>query len=387
MNEKAKSLGILLAFEVGALCFTTHVGGGFALGTQEVQYFVRFGKFGLYLPLMAMALLSTVFYLAWEFQRLYGISDYKEFFEKFFGRFGKIFMILYDIVFSCMVVLAAGAALAGMASALGGLLGIKISLYLGYLIAAVIVYIIASFGLKVVLASSAWMSLGIISVIVLLIIFRLPQITGNLANIPYKPLFGPTLFQSPFWFALVYAGFQSTLIGSYINGGSILKTHKDTVGAGIISFLLSGIMLTAMVLTISGNYPAVLKDPTPTITIVHQMPAMFTYLYSLMLLLALITTAVSVIYSSAKRWTRYGAGAKGRWGDEKVRLRIWVLAWLVITYVISNVGIVTIVKKGYGFFGYIAIVLIILPILILAPAKIAQKNRQLGENKGQQVAQ
>jgi len=120
---------------------------------------------------------------------------------------------------------------------------------------------------------------------------------------------------------------------------------------------------------------------------VHQMPAMFTYLYSLMLLLALITTAVSVIYSSAKRWTRYGAGAKGRWGDEKVRLRIWVLIWLVATYVISNVGIVKIIKYGYGFFGYVAIVLLILPILILAPAKIAQRNRQLGENKSQQVAQ
>lgn len=387
MNEKAKSLGILLAFEVGALAFTTHVGGGFALGTQEVQYFVKFGKLGLYLPLVAMAILSTVLYLAWEFQRLYGISDYKDFFEKFFGRFGRVFMVLYDIVFSCMVVLAAGAALAGMSSALGGLLGFKISLYLGYLIAAVIVYLIASLGLRVVLASSAWMSLGIISVIVLLIIFRLPQITGNLANIPYKPLFGPTFFTSPFLSMLVYAGFQSTLIGSYINGGSILKTHKDTIGAGIISFLLSGIMLTAMVWTISENYPAVLKDVTPTITIVHQMPAMFTYLYSLMLLLALITTAVSVIYSSAKRWTRYGASAKGRWGDEKVRLRIWVLIWLVATYVISNVGIVKIIKYGYGFFGYVAIVLLILPILILAPAKIAQKNRQLGENKSQQVAQ
>src|SRR5665811_326850 len=95
MNEKAKSLGILLAFEVGALAFTTHVGGGFALGTQEVQYFVKFGKLGLYLPLISMALLSTVLYFAWEFQRLYGISDYKDFFEKFFGRFGKVFMVLY----------------------------------------------------------------------------------------------------------------------------------------------------------------------------------------------------------------------------------------------------------------------------------------------------
>jgi len=79
VKEKTKNLGILLAFEVAALFFTTNVGGGFALGTQEVQYFVRFGKLGFYLPLIAMALLSTVFYFAWEFQRVYGVSDYKEF--------------------------------------------------------------------------------------------------------------------------------------------------------------------------------------------------------------------------------------------------------------------------------------------------------------------
>jgi len=36
VSEKVKGSGLLLAFEVGALCFTTHVGGGFALGTQEV---------------------------------------------------------------------------------------------------------------------------------------------------------------------------------------------------------------------------------------------------------------------------------------------------------------------------------------------------------------
>jgi uncharacterized membrane protein YkvI len=383
VKEKTKNLGILLAFEVAALFFTTHVGGGFALGTQEVQYFVRFGKLGFYLPLIAMALLSTVFYFAWEFQRVYGVSDYKEFFDKFYQPLGKVFSVLYDVIFSMVVVLATGATLAGLGNALGGLFGVKVSLYLGYLIAAVAVYLIASYGLKTVLASSAWMSIGIIIVVVLLIIFRLPHIAGNLANVAYKPLFGPTFFASPIWFMLLYAGFQSCAMGSYINGGIILKTHKDTIGAGVISFLLNGLMLTAMVLVISGDYPAILKDPVPTITIVHQMAPIFTYLYSFMLLLALLTTAVSLTYASAKRWTRYGAGAKGRWGDEKFRLRIWVIVWLVITYAISNVGIVTIVKKGYGFLGYVGIVVLILPILILAPAKIAQKNRQLGENRSQ----
>ena len=70
-------------------------------------------------------------------------------------------------------------------------------------------------------------------------------------------------------------------------------------------------------------------------------------------------------------------------GDEKFRLRIWIIVWLVITYVISNVGIVTIVKKGYGFLGYVGIVVLILPILLFAPAKIARKKKQLGENGSQ----
>ena len=78
-----------------------------------------------------------------------------------------------------------------------------------------------------------------------------------------------------------------------------------------------------------------------------------------------------------------GCVPKGRWGDEKFRLRIWIIVWLVITYAISNIGIVTIVKKGYGFLGYIGIVILILPILIFGPAKIARKNRQLGGNKSQ----
>jgi uncharacterized membrane protein YkvI len=142
-------------------------------------------------------------------------------------------------------------------------------------------------------------------------------------------------------------------------------------------------MLTAMVLTIFGDYPAVLTETAPTIFVVKQMAPIFTFAYSLMLLLALITTAVSLVYASAKRWTRYGASAKGRWGDEKFRLRIWTIFWLVMTYVISNVGIVTIVKKGYGFLGYVGIALLILPILVFGPAKIAQKNRQSGVSKSQ----
>ena len=381
MKEKVKVSGLWLAFEVAALWFTTHVGGGFAMGTQEDQYFVRFGGTSFYLSFISMVVLSIVFYLTWEYQRLYGISDYKEFFDKFFGSWRRVFTSLYDVIIAIVIPLAAGAALAGMSNALSGLLDIKISLYTGYIIAVVIVYLIASFGLKTVLKSSAWMSLGVIGVIVLVIIFRLPQIASNLANVPYKPLLGPTFLQSPFWFMLLYASFQSAAIGPYIAGGSVLKTHRDTVTAAIIGFLLNGIMLFAMCLVIAGDYPSILKEAVPLIYVVNHMSPVFKYLYAFMLLLALITTAVSMVYAGAQRWSRYGTNAKGRWGDEKFRFKVWVIIWLIITYVVSNTGIVRIVKIGYGFLGYASIFVVVLPILILAPAKIARKKKELSESK------
>jgi uncharacterized membrane protein YkvI len=389
MNEKTGKLGIWLAFEVGALWFTTHVGGGFALGTQEANFYVRFGRSLFYMPLIAMGILGIVLYFSWEYVRLYHIADYKEFFQTLFAPAGRLFSVLFDIAFTILVLLAVGAAMAGFANAVGGLLGgIKVPLWLGYIIAALIVWLLSTFTLKVVLDSSAWMSFGIIAVLVLLMVFRLPHVVSNFAvnALPQTPLFGSagvSFFQSPVLLMLTYAGLQTCCMGSYISGGTVLKTHKDVVGASIIGWLINGIMLTVMCIVIAGNYPAVIKDPTPTLTIVHEMGSTFPILYSLMLLLALVTTAVSLTYSSAKRWARYGEGAKGRWGDANFRLKIWSIVWIILAWAVANLGIVTIVKKGYGYLGYVGIVVLIVPILIVAPRKVAQKNRELAKAKGQ----
>ena len=204
-------------------------------------------------------------------------------------------------------------------------------MWVGYLIGAVVVY--------------------------LLVLFRLPQIAAHLSSVPSENVFAPSFFKSAIWSMLAYAGFQVCTVGSYVNGGAILKTHRDTV--------------------IAGNYPAVLKDAAPSLTIVDGMSPIFSILYYLMLLFALITTAVSVIYSTAKRWSvATGKNAKGKWADDKFRLRIWTVIWIVLTWAVSNLGLVAIVKKGYGTLAYLGIAILILPILIVAPRKIAQKNRE-----------
>ena len=377
--------GLWLAFEVAALWFTTHVGGGFALGTQEVQYFVRFGASAFFFPLITMAILATVFYFSWEFQRVFQTPDYVSFIRTLFAPLSTLWMAFYDIAFSITVVLAAGATLAGFGTALSGFLGgITVPLWVGYVIGAVIVYLLASFGLKVVLRSSAYMSFGIIGVIILLVLFRLPQITSHLSSVPMENVLAPSFFKSATWYMLAYAGFQVCSIGAYINGGAVLTTHKQTVGAAVFGFLLNGGMLIAMILVLAGNYPAILKDAGPTLTVVHEMSPVFSIFYHLMLLFALITTAVSMIYSTAKRWataSKKWAKEGGRWSDDTFRLKVWTVIWIVLTWAVSNLGLVTIVKKGYGTLAYLGIAILILPILIVAPRKIARKNRELAGAK------
>ena len=54
---------------VACVWFGTHCGPGAASGNQTVQYFVRYGLWSLFLPLVAMGLLGVALYYAMEFSR------------------------------------------------------------------------------------------------------------------------------------------------------------------------------------------------------------------------------------------------------------------------------------------------------------------------------
>ncbi|MFZ2413076.1 MAG: hypothetical protein WAW16_02485, partial [Candidatus Cryosericum sp.] len=128
----------------------------------------------------------------------------------------------------------------------------------------------------------------------------------------------------------------------------------------------------------------VLKDAAPTLTIVKSMSPIFSILYHVMVLLALVTTAVSMLWATAKRWSATSAKwAKNgsRWANDKFRLRIWTIIWIAIIWAVSNIGIVNIVRKGYSSLAYLGMAILVLPILIVAPRKIARKNRELAEAK------
>jgi len=60
-NNKATAItgaSLSAAFGMAAVWFGTHCGGGFATGNQEVNFYVKYGWYAVFLPIIAMILLG-----------------------------------------------------------------------------------------------------------------------------------------------------------------------------------------------------------------------------------------------------------------------------------------------------------------------------------------
>ena len=98
-GKTAKKVLIPAWLGVACVWFGTHCGPGAASGNQTVQYFVRFGLWSLFLPLVAMGLLGVALYYAMEFSRRTKATDFKDFANKLFNPYHKIFANLFEFSF------------------------------------------------------------------------------------------------------------------------------------------------------------------------------------------------------------------------------------------------------------------------------------------------
>ncbi len=96
----------------GAVFQSVMVGGGYGTGREIVEYFTSYGFLGGLLGLgVAFAVLALVLALTFEFARLFGVYDYRNFFKHLLGRGWIAFEVL--IILQFLLVLAVLASAAG----------------------------------------------------------------------------------------------------------------------------------------------------------------------------------------------------------------------------------------------------------------------------------
>ena len=410
MDKKKLSASWAIAFTVASVWFGTHVGGGFASGNQVIGYFAQFGSMGsLLFPLIAMGLLAIVMGIILKFARLNGFDNYKDTFAALYPH--PKMEILFEIFYIVIILAAVAAAVAGAGEVLANFLGVPyvgaMKVVFNLLIVALLV-ILSIFGVKLVAAASTVLSVAIMIITGIIVVVGLAKL-GMVNDLSakygvdlaeYTPQTGFSIFRA----TLVYCAFQCVSIPPMIAASNELNV-KGTNRACFLGWLMNGIALSLSAFMLSKWYPllAALKAKAgemqaagtlegsdlvsfanatgiPNQTVLTLIGVKFLLvIFSVLLFCAFVSTCVTLIFTMVQRFAPKLAkvNSEGEFiaGIQNETLRRVIVAVIAIAlcFSISLLGLTTITTKVYGYDGYYALLVVVLPAFIWG----IPKNRKL----------
>lgn len=376
----AKTASIGICFSIGAVLFSSHAGGGFATGNQANAYFIGLGWLAPITAIITMLLLTLTIKEAMNMYNSRHLKSYKQLFENLYSPIKPV-EYLFEIFFYIMVLMAVSAAISGAASALEDQL--QINYYVGILIVGAIVFALTIFGADLVRKSTTYMGIAIL--VTAIIIFSAGiMIAGDIggtttfidAMIADYEVNGFAMLPKAILNALVYSGFQCVVIPTMIVVGAPLITRRDCAVSMWFSFAMNAIALTLSVCMLLGWTGVYGKSPLPTLTSCQAMGMPWlTVVYSICLLLCLISTGVTTVFGFTARFSELNV-LKKMTSKSVIRSGIVTLFIIILSMTISLVGLTNIIKYGYGYCGYLAIAIIIIPFLTVG----VYKNKKYARN-------
>lgn len=363
-----------LMFSVAFVWFATHFGGGFAGGAQLYSYFIRYGITCVFFPLISIGIIAFVYWWGWRYAREHELYDYRSFNDSFYGKYAPFFSNAYEFLYIVIILVAPSVAFATGASLLQQVTGIP---YLpSSIIIGVSIVAICMFGSNIVRKMSTVLS--VIMIVALLAIY-IPAIAIHADSISATlgvmtaGGYSDAPLGDAIWWMLLYGIFQTSNVGLFVQHTRSLKSAKSvgkTVAIGfvinVVFFMIAifGLMSVAMVDDIS-------KVSVPLLNVIDGLPGadVLKIVASVLILLACFSTAVTFISSMVKRLSVRVEGselveaAEDRNKPTKWTI-VFTLACVVICCCVAQFGLLPLIQKGYGFIGYLAIPIVVIPYVI-----------------------
>ena len=366
-----------LAVGVAFVAFTTQFGGGFASGAQIYSYFINYGIWGLFLPLLSQFLLAFFFWYGLRYAFLHKTYDYRAFSDHFYGKYRPVFSNLFEITYLIMIGTASAAAFATGGSTLNSLFGIPY--WLCTLVVGAFIFIISLYGTNLVRKCASTLSvliiIGLLVVLIPNIIVQFGTITESIGRMAAGELPVSSkesgLFGAALKSALLYFAFQLPSIGLMYQHTEPLTDVKQVDRAALYMFLCNFI---AMMLSIIGMLaiafrPELEGATIPMLVLVSNGvgKTVLTPIISILIILGSVSTGVNMIAGIV---TRTINALERRMEPEKrakghmVRSAVAALVFTAGVWAISQVGLMAIIKKGYAYLGYAACISVFIPFIL-----------------------
>lgn len=156
-----------------------------------------------------------------------------------------------------------------------------------------------------------------------------------------------------------------------------IATEEETKIASVFGLLMNGAMMVVLTYMLLCYYPDINHEQLPVLAAVSQLhiPSL-EIVYSIMVFLAFMTTAITCIGAILKRVEGFG---EKKLPNITARRALYSSLLILICFGIAQFGLLAIVKKGYTAVGYLGIPFVILPTLFVGIKKIRKKSEESGE--------
>ena len=371
-NEKsATTKGTLAAgFSVASVWFGTHVGAGFATGNQILNYYVAYGWTAVIFPLISMGILAYVIYVIMKFARLRGLDNYNDTFRELWQPYPQL-AISFEIFYIIIILAAVAAAINGAALLVQDIIP-ALGLVGSTIVVAAILIVLCLFGVKLIIAASTVLTVGILVTAGVMIIVGIISRPDAVAAAFSKPLVNTG---EGFWRgAVIYCGFQCVSIPAMI-AAAVTLNQKGVKKAGILGGIMNGGMLALSGLMLLGWSADIYAAPAeanavalPNLFICNQIGWDWLVIcYSVLMFCAFISTCVTLIYTMILRVDKKFFVRSNV--HEKVRMAIIGVILIAVCMSLSFIGISDIITYAYGYDGYLALVAIVFPVIIIGNIK------------------
>lgn len=309
------------------------VGAGFASGQEIVSFFLRYGKMSIVGIVIAAVIFSAFSYIVMSRCMDRKITSYDELTNVLFKHelTRKIVRYASALLALCTlcVMTACAAELAGALFGVGGIYGAAVF----SLLCGAILFLKAKKILQFNSALGALMIFGVMFTCLYIFRYREHQTFVN----------GGIIMLS----GASYAGYNLLTVGSLLSGMSAYLKNKREA---LLSSVVSGGVLLIMIMMIWGvlgiYYGKINLGEIPMLTMAMRQSNWLGAAYSVMLVMAVVTTGVSSGFAVSDIMS-------GKWGSRSVSA-----AAVVIAFCMSGGGFARLVGVLYGACGYVGILIV-----------------------------
>lgn len=342
------------------------VGGGYGTGREIVEYFTSFGVVGGLLAIgISFAVLAIVLSLTFELARLFQVYDYRSFFKQLLGQGWFVFEILLILLFLLI--------LAVLASAAGNILldNFGMPYEVGLAIMLLVVGVLTFFGRELITRVLTFWSLFLYSVF---IAFFWQVFSGDwtpIVEAAQISVIEPGWWGSGFKYALYNLAIAPMLLYT----ARSFESRKESLSSGVVAALVGIMPAIIFHLSFFAAYPAVLEQPIPVYWMMDTLGmASLLLVYSVMLFGTFIETGAGMLQGINERIDAFLMEQRGHGASRSVHAALAVAA-ILVSALLSLIGITTLIAKGYGTMAWAFFVVYVIPLLTIGVARIFGTNQ------------